>query len=99
MGVDAGRWLRVRVEADHWWAGLLTKEGNTAGDLWSTRIAVDHVDTGPLLNWSHTKEDRVDGLIKQFRGDTEVLYDHEWIELVPRLATTGQFLGHKSTVK
>ena len=91
------RWLRVRVDADHWWASLLTTQPDTT-PLWSASTTIDHVVVAPLRNWGHTQDGQPDRRIKQYRGDPGALHDHAWIGLVPTLARTGQFVGHVSTI-
>jgi hypothetical protein len=84
------RWLRVRVDHDHWWAALLVEGDKVEGPLWTKSGPVDAPDITPFTNWGGHRN------VKQYRpaaGAEDVLRRDDMIQLVPLRQTTAPFIG------
>lgn len=84
---DTGCYGRVRIDGEHWIAGMLTERGVSAPPYCDAlREDAVEVDQVTLTAWSAD-----DQRIWQFRGDPEVLAG--FVQLVPRRQATGAFLA------
>lgn len=84
------KWLRVRLDTPHWWAGILTPTPDEIDSSWN-RETIEKPDISDVLHWNND-----DGRIQHFR-DTHGILDQDFIQLVPLRHTTAPFLGHRDS--
>ncbi|EQD81987.1 hypothetical protein A8924_5491 [Saccharopolyspora erythraea NRRL 2338] len=88
------RWLRVRVDHDHWWAALLVEGNKIEGPPWIAPEPVDPPNITPFTNWGSHRT------VKQYRpaaGAEDVLNRYDMLQLVPLRQTTALFIGDNTT--
>ncbi|MDV6011654.1 hypothetical protein [Haloechinothrix sp. LS1_15] len=86
------RWLRVRIDGQHWWASLLVHGTDHPRPDWAGYSETVEVTSMPMLHWP-----TADRRVQQFRqapNSQNVLEMTELFQLTPlRQSASGMFIG------
>lgn len=95
-GWTSGGWLRVRVDGNRWWGGVLFHGDPIDSALWRAQPTPVEVRIDRIRSWA-TAQSKVDGRVQQMRIASGTV-PPTMVQLTPVSARTAAYIGAPDTI-